>query len=143
MSGENPGAAARINLEDLDTAAGGEAGYKLELKTPAGRLLPGHVLVRGYDSATYQQLLDEQQRRRLANIAMGRTPTVEQMNADALEMAAALVIGWTVPVNLEGKPLEYSAANAVKLLGRFLWIREQVERAAGVRANFLSGSAAT
>lgn len=135
--------ATEVKLEDLDTAAGGESGYKLELKTPAGRLLPGYILVRGYDSSTYQQLLDEQQRRRLANIAMGRTPTVEQMNADAIETAAALVITWTVPFNLEGKPLEYSAANAVTLLKRFAWIREQVERAAGVRANFLSGPATT
>jgi len=132
---------ARVTLEDLDTAAGGEAGYELELKSPAGKILPGYILVRGYDSATYQQLLDEQQRRRMANIAMQRTPTVEQINADAIEAAASLVKGWTVPFDLDGKPLEYSAANAVKLLERFHWIREQVERAAGVRSNYLRKSA--
>jgi hypothetical protein len=133
----------RVKLEDLDTAAGGEAGYELELRLPTGRMLPGRIKIRGYDSATYQQLLDEHQRRRLANIAMSKNPTVEQMNAEAIETAASLVMGWTVPFDWEGKPFEYSAANAVKLMTRFYWIREQVERAAGVRANFLPGSAAT
>lgn len=133
----------RVNLDALDTARGGEQGFDLELKAPNGRMLPGRMRVRGYDSATYHQLLDEQQRRRLAGLAAARSPTVEQMKAEELELAAALVAGWTVPFDLEGKPLEYSAENAQTLLRRFWWIREQVERAAGVRANFLQGPSAS
>lgn len=130
----------RVNLDALNTVRAGEQGYELELKTPAGHLVPGHVRVRGYDSETWQRMLDEQQRKRLARGAMGKTPTVEEMNADSLEAAAALVMAWTCPFNLDGKAFEYTPQNALTLLKRFPWIREQVERAAGVRANFLPGS---
>jgi len=135
--------AERVNLDALDTVRAGELGYELELKAPDGRALPGRIRIRGYDSETYQALLDEQQRKRLARMAMSRTPAVEEMNAESLEAAASLVLGWTVLFDLEGKPFEYSSANAVTLFRRFPWIREQVERAAGVRANFLPGPSTT
>lgn len=133
----------RIDLNALDTVAGGERGFELELKAPDGRALPGHIRVRGYDSPTYTQLLDEQQRKRLARAAMGKAvPTVEELEAEALELVAALVMGWTLPFSLDGQPLEYTPANAQLLVRRFPWIRQQVDRAAGVRANFLPGSSA-
>ena len=130
----------RINLEAFDTVRGGEAGIELRIKTPDGREWPGHIRIRGFDSETYQRTLDEQQRRLLASGVARRVPTVEDLAANELELAAALVIGWTLPIDWEGKPLDYSPANAQLLLKRFRWIREQVERAAGVRANFLPGS---
>ena len=130
----------RINLDALDTARGAEAGFELKLKAPDGHELAGHLKVRGFDSDTYQRTLDDQQRRRLAKGAAGRMPTVEEIEADALELSGSLVMGWSCPFDLEGKALEYSPANAQLLLRRFRWIREQVDRAAGVRANFLPGS---
>lgn len=133
---------AKVDLNALDTVAGGDAGYRLVLKAPNGVELPGHLLIRGYDSIAYQQKADEQSRAGMTRMAMTKTPpTVDQIKAESLELAGVLVMGWTVPFELDKQPLEYSAANAVKLLERFPWIREQVERAAGVRANFLPGSA--
>jgi hypothetical protein len=133
----------RINLDELDTARGAEAGFDLKLKSPDGRELPGALRIRGTDSATYQRVLDDQQRRRLGRMTMSKTPTVEDIVADTQELLAALVIGWSCPFNLEGKPLDYSPENARILLRRFSWIREQVDRAASVRANFLPGSSAS
>lgn len=130
-----------VDLNELDTSLGAEQGYELELVAPNGRPLPGRIKVRGFDSATYQENLDAQQRRVLERTAMRRQATLEDIRDEAIEHSAALVIGWTVPFNLDGEPLEYSAANAKILLKRFPWIREQVERAAGVRANFLPASA--
>ncbi len=124
--------------------AGGERGYPLEVKAPNGQVLPGHLLVRGYDSPTYTQLLDDQNQRRMNRMAMTKTPpTQQELKADEQDAEAALVAGWTVPFNLEGQPFEYSAANARVMLQRFPWIREAVVRAAGVRANFLPGSSAS
>lgn len=133
----------RINLDGLDTARGGELGYDLVLIGPDGRELPGHLKVRGYDSETYQQKLDEQQRRRMAKLQTQKIPSVEELEADTLELATVLVMGWTCPFDLESKPLEYSPTNADRLLKRFRWIRQQVDRAAGNRANFLPGSSAS
>jgi hypothetical protein len=134
----------RIDLNALDTVAGAERGYPLELKTPDGRALPGHVRVRGYDSPTYTQLLDEQNQRRMHRMAMTKTtPTQQELKADEQEAEAALVAGWTVPFNLDGQPFEYTPANAQLLLKRWPWIRDAVVRAAGVRANFLPGSSAS
>lgn len=130
----------KINLDALDTAKGGEAGYELELKAPDGRTLPGRLKIRGYDSASYHQKLEDQNRLRFARGEMGKRPTVEELEADTLELAAVLIVGWTCPFSLEGKPLEYSSQNAALLMRRFRWIREQVDRAAGARANFLPGS---
>lgn len=136
--------AERIDLNALDTVSGGEHGYELELKSPDGRALPGHIRIRGYDSPTYTRLLDEQQRARLARASMGKQiPSVEELEGEALELVAALVMGWSCPFDLDGQPLEYSAANALTLVRRFPWIRQQVDRAAGVRANFLPGSSAS
>lgn len=134
----------KVNLNELDTAAAGERGIELELKTPDGRALPGRMLIRGYDSPTYQNALDEQQRRRLLKASTVRqVPTVEQLKADEIELLVGLVAGWTIPFELDGKRLEYSADAARVLLERFRWIREQVDRAAAMRANFLPGSSSS
>jgi len=134
---------AKINLDALDTERGGEQGFDLELVGPDGAPLPGSLKIRGYDSTTYQQKLDEQQRRRLRHLATQKIPTVEEMDAETLEAASVLIIGWTCPFELNGQPFEYSPDNAQTLLRRFRWLRQQVDRAAGNRANFLPGSSAS
>jgi hypothetical protein len=132
----------RIDLAALDVARPAEEGRPLALKHPVtGAVLPGWVLrVRGYDAQTYQQVSDDHQRRRLERLSRRQTPTVEELNAEALELAASLVAGWEDRFDLDGAPLPYSGANAARLFRRFGWIRQQVEQFAGDRANFLPGS---
>lgn len=131
-----------FDLGALDTRRGGEQGCELQLKHPAsGALLPCWVRVRGYDADSYQKKLQEQQASRLERLP-GHKPSVQEINEQSLELAATLVAGWR-GVSLDGEPLEYTEAAAVKLLKRFPWIREQVEVAAADRGNFLPGSASS
>lgn len=126
----------RTDLGALDTRRFMEAGRELALRHPGdGSVLAAVLQVRGYDSDAYQSKLDEQQQRRLERLPTHRV-TVDEMRAEALEQSAALVAGWK-NVDLDGQPFEYSPANAVTLLRRFPWIREQVEVAAAERGKFL------
>jgi len=132
----------RIDLSALDTRKGAEAGFELQLKHPVtGEILAGWLLkIRGYDAPAYQEVLREHQRRRLER-SRNKRITVEELEAESLEAAAVLVMGWPDQFNLEGQPFAWSEANARALLGRFPWIREQVETGAADRGNFLPGSA--
>ncbi len=135
----------RIDLSALDTRKGAQEGVELTLKHPStGAPLAGWTLrVRGYDSEAYQRTSDEQQRRRLDRIAMGKRPTVEELNAEATELSATLIAGWPDKFDLDGKPFAYSESAAQALIVRFPWIREQVEKAAADRGNFLPGPASS
>lgn len=130
-----------IDLDALDTVRGAEQGFDLELRAPNGKPLPGHLRVRGYDAETYQAKSVEQQRRLIEKTTSGRMPTPEQLRDEELELAATLILGWTCPFQIKGEPFPYSEVNAQQLLRRYPWVREQVERAARQRANFLPGSA--
>lgn len=134
----------RIDLSALDTRKGADGGFDLQLKHPGtGETLAGWVVrVRGYDSAAYQEILREHQRRRLERSRAKRI-TVEELEAESLEAAAVLLVGWPDNFNLDGQPFAWSEANARTLLGRFPWIREQVETGAADRGNFLPRSAKT
>ena len=132
-----------VDLDKLDTVRGGDEGYLLELRSPDETPLPGRMRVRSFDSRTYTELRDEQQRRRLRAAGGGKRPTVEQLEQEALELTAVLIMGWDIQFKVKGEPFAYSAANALKLVQNFPWVREQVERAAAQRANFLPGSSAS
>lgn len=131
------------DLDSLETVSRAEAGASMRLKDPAsGKPLAGVLVVRGYDSETYKALVNEQQRRRLDRIrAQDERPTPEDLDADALELDCALVVGWS-GLNVGGRPFEYSGANVRTLFARWPWIREQVGAFAAQRGHFLSGSAA-
>ena len=134
----------KINLDELDTTRGAEQGFELELVSPRGKALPGRLRIRGYDSSTYQEKVDEQQRARLQRTsATQKIPELAELEAETIELAAVLIMGWTCNFELGGQPLPYSPANAQTLLRRFKWIRQQVDRAAANRANFLPGPSAS
>jgi hypothetical protein len=109
-------------------------------RSPAPCCRAGCCACAATTAQTYQQVSDDHQRRRLERLSRRQTPTVEELNAEALELAASLVAGWEDKFDLDGAPLPYSGANAARLLRRFGWIRQQVEQFAGDRANFLPGS---
>ena len=135
----------RIDLSTLDSRKAAEAGTQLALKHPVtGLPLEGWALtVIGYDAARYQAMSEEHQRRRFDRLAQSKRLTVEELRADSLELAAVLVSGWPPTFDLDGQPFPYSESNAVKLMHRFPWIREQVERFASDRGNFIKGSASS
>lgn len=125
-----------IDFGALDARKGADAGFELQLvDAPTRQPLPGLVLrIRGYDSAAYQEVLREHQRRRLAR-ARGKRITVEELEAESLELAATLVMSWPEGATVGGKP-----ATAIGLVS-VPEIRLQVEAGAADLANFLPGSA--
>jgi hypothetical protein len=128
-----------LDLGALDTRRYSEQGRELQLRHPGdGTPIEARVMVRGYDSDAYQRALDAQQQRRLERLPTHRV-SVDDIRADALELSSALLAGWS-NLAIDGQPFEYSPGNAVTLLRRFPWIREQVEGAAADRGKFLPAS---
>lgn len=82
------------------------------------------------------------QRRRLNMRGRGRI-TPEELEAEGVELLAALTTGWRL-VTLEGVELNvpYSQENARELYGAssLAWIREQVDEFAADRGNFQPSS---
>lgn len=55
------------------------------------------------------------------------------------EIIAAMVTGWE-GIQVNGKAMKYTKANAVKLMKEYPWIQSQIDRFCGQRANFFKGS---
>jgi hypothetical protein len=68
--------------------------------------------------------------------------TAEEIEAESIDTIAACITGWQY-VELDGKILEFSRANAKTLLTRLPWLREQLDEAIADRANFLKTSPTT
>lgn len=68
--------------------------------------------------------------------------TAEEIEAESIDTIAACITGWQ-HVELDGKALEFSKANAKALLTRLPWLREQLDEAIADRANFLKTSPTT
>jgi hypothetical protein len=68
--------------------------------------------------------------------------TAEEIEAESIDTIAACITGWQ-HVELDGKALEFSKANAKSLLTRLPWLREQLDEAIADRANFLKTSPTT
>lgn len=130
-----------MDLSQLNTVAGADAGADLVLRNPAtdeplateeGASIS--ITLAGYDSKAARKM-----RHAMANRRMQRTGgkmTAESLEADGIELLCALTLGWQNIV-VDGEPLEFSADNAAKLYKRFPWIREQVDAFVGDRANFM------
>lgn len=61
--------------------------------------------------------------------------TQDQEQARAREIAAAAIVGWS-GIEANGKPFEYSPANAIVLVSDYPLISEQIDAAAGARDDF-------
>lgn len=134
------------DLASLDTLSPAEQGAVVELENPVtGEIIygddmkPWSITIRGEDSASVRQVVRKQHDKRSEKIRKGRdwgfdSETIESETIDKL---VAATIGWSGLV-LDGKPFEYSVANARKLYGdeRFPWIVEQVQKAMGDRKRF-------
>jgi hypothetical protein len=138
MSGVNGEA---FDLDRVDVRERAEQGVEMELIDPAGEPTGVILLVRGYDSKTYKDVVEAQLRRRTAMLP--RKPTEAESKEEFYEEHAALLAGWkgkTLRRGQAGQVVEYSAENAKALLKDYDFILEQVRRFAGARRNFLPGS---
>jgi hypothetical protein len=136
-------AAASFDLSNFDVIAGANAGFTFTLANPKTKKpLDVTITVLGTDSAKYQELQTEQNRRRTEKIAnKGRqdgTITMDEFRADGIELLAVCTTGWENMV-FNGEPVEFSVDAAIELYTRFPWLAEQVDAAVSERANFMKG----
>jgi len=134
-----------MDLDALDTRAGSDKGFELELLHPVTREpLGAHITVLGKDGDTYLQKSSEIRRRRLERAARGvnGAAMVDVVEAEGIELTAACCRSWT-GIKKGDKEWPPGEASAVRLLTQFEWIREQVDAAIHNRANFLPGGASS
>lgn len=110
-------------------------GTGLPLENDEGEAMT--ITLVGIDSSEWRQAQRKLTNRRLS---LARKGQQSALDADALEeegidTLVACTKGWA-GIQLDGEPLPFSAENARKLYTRFVWIREQVDRFVGNRANF-------
>lgn len=99
---------------------------------------PAYIDVYSSDSSIARAHNRAVQQRRLNTRGRGRLST-EQLEAEAIDLLAALTAGWRL-VKLSGEPLDvpFTPENARELYAApsLAWIREQVDEFAVERANF-------
>ena len=133
-----------IDLAALDTRKGADVGFHLALRHPISNEPLGlwiHLL--GADSEAYQEQLREFRRRRADALKRNLRANLSaaEIEAEGLELLAAVTRGWSDNMTLEGEKLAFSPDAARKLYERFPWIREQADQGVHERANFLPGRA--
>lgn len=132
-----------IDLASLDLTAAADKGFELELLHPVTKAPLGvFVGLVGKDSTVFREHVRRTANDRLRKQAMQQrrgkdvdVPTVEKIEAEAIELLAACTTGWR---NLEyrGVSLPFSAVNARVIYTDLPWIREQVDEAIGDLENF-------
>jgi len=131
-----------IDLATLDTSATADKGAVMTLLHPVSRqpLRDGEgrevtLILAGQDSEAFRKAQRAATNKRLS--AKGRTKlTAEELEAEAIELLARCTLGWT-GIAFDGRPLDHSAANAVRLYERLPWVREQADEFIADRANYL------
>lgn len=136
-----------VDLSAFDVRPRAQEGVEMQLVDPARRATKVFIRVRGRDSRAYNDVFEAQLRRKAER---GPQRQTEKERLDELyELSASLVCGWRPKLAIvKGEAaVEYSPANAQRLLVEHVYIWEQVENFAGNRANFLpppaSSSSAT
>lgn len=132
-----------MDIATLNTRKAGEEGFALKLKHPdSGAELGITITVKGSDSQTYQDALNDQQQRRMQRSIrrgkLGASP--QEVRQEAIELLAAVTAGWDGLIE-QGAPVAFSAGAATRIYTDYPWIREQVDAAVHDRANFLPPSA--
>jgi len=133
-----------VDLASLDLAAAAEKGFELELLHPATKERLGiFISVLGKDSATFRDHVRRTANDRLRKQAVSQrrgaeveVPTIEKIEADAIELLVVCTTGWR-GLTYKGAELPFTAANAKMLFTELPWIREQVDQAVGDVENFL------
>jgi hypothetical protein len=115
-------------------------GTGVDLVTDKGE--PVTISIHGMDSAVFQAHQKALINKRLQRQTRKATFTAEQIEEESIGTLAACISGWQ-NIDFDGKPLEFSRANAKALLNKLRWVREQLDEAVADRANFLPTSKAS
>jgi hypothetical protein len=119
---------------------------KFQPKHPGTRLpmerngQPTYLLLHGKDSPAFRKIVRAQRKRHVEELSKSRDyiPTDEQAEAEVLEVLVACTAGWE---NGAYKGVEEFSPELVKTMyTEQVWLREDVDRYIGDRANFLAPS---
>lgn len=137
-----------MSLCELNTREKSDQGISVDILHPKTSQPIGiRFVILGGDSETARAMLRKQQTRRLGNAqrnrnALSRTP--DEIEADNVELLAACTREWFTgnEATIEITPGEWvpcTPENAARLYTDpgFAWLREQIDREIGDRANFL------
>lgn len=132
-----------MDLRSLDTRKACNEPTVLTLQHPVtAEDLGITFLVLGIDSDAYKAATRKQQDRILKSAMRTRNMgslDPEERDRMSVEMLAACVAGWD-GLELDGKDLPFSYDNALRVLGEFPWIKEQVDKAVHDRGFFVKSS---
>lgn len=137
--------ASTTDLSSLDTSKIADEGAKLHLRHPVtdkplyvdgDSLRPITITLLGADGDRFNESRREIIDQRLAKAQDQRRPDLRLAEDAAIEHLASITVDFE-NIFLDGKPVNFSTANARKLYERLKWVREQVERFVHNRANFL------
>lgn len=126
---------------DLDQFSGlvasQEQGFALAIKGPDGIIDLGlTITVAGPDSERQRKARQKQINRRIAKRNPGPM-TAEELAETEIEMLSEVTVSWEPNIKVGGKELACSVENAATLYRAYPFIAEQVNLAAGSRADFL------
>jgi hypothetical protein len=117
--------------------ASGELAY---FSANGGPPAPVTITVAGTYSAAYRRQLDAQRDRMLK--ARRNLLTADQLTANQIELVAACILAWAGFTN-GGAPFPCTRDNAVLLLTKAPWVRDQLEEAMGDHAGFFATASTT
>lgn len=134
-----------MDFTKYDPRALAEAGAKLFLVDPLGRKTGAFLELKGADSNTYQEAIDDIQRKRGAQMQKARkikAPDPEEFRSDAYTVLAAVTCSWG---NLGevgyDSDVPCTPANAIELYRERPDIFEQADAFIGDRTSFLPSAA--
>ena len=124
-----------FDFTKLDFAAKAEEGAVMQVKNPlTGEALGATITLIGTDSKAFRDLAKQR-----ATAALKRTKEEQEsfdVDASSVELLAKCTLAWS-GIEEGGKSVEFSQENAVKMYSKYHWLKEQVDRFIGDRANFL------
>lgn len=150
--------ATTMSLTSLNTAPAANAGRALnvlhpEKRTPLqwgpdGEQQNVVIVLLGKDSNAFIQAEEANRDKTMENMTEGAKFSSAEQRLKGAEILASCTTGWSgIPQGwLDGtdneQPAEFSCANAIKLYMNpgVAWVRDQVDKFVGTRANFLKAS---
>lgn len=131
-----------IDLANLDTVKGANEGFSVPIYHPGTNEELGiKITVLGQDSDEFVKLSRAQIKKRrdkLIKSGFRADIPVDEIERDDTKLLAAMTKSWE-GVIIDGKPIDCNMDNVIMVYERWPWLREQVDKAIGDRANFIKG----
>lgn len=141
----------QFDLAQIDTKTLAEAGVDMPVKDLAGKALvarngePVAITLLGSDSAKYRSLTRVQVRKRMEQMAGGKSAVLteadmDETDRDVLDVIVACTVGWKNVLDTSGQAIPFTEENLRKLYAAYPVVREQAETFISSRANFIPPS---